>query len=268
MITIRKALLLSSALMAMSAPAATTTYTFGGTGNDVNGVQSSAGKAFQNSTSSTFGGPGVIAFGYFTINDAAITTAATPATLVSAFQNWNTNGTSTFASAGPGTTATRGVFTFNAAARDLQTGGSGEAFQGKTMYAFIGNGTTFTLSTEFLVVKTTYTFDAGESGVAAFLKPLSYAVTAPSGVLLGSQVANVVTSGSDTTTTPGWQTAAPRRGNRPGSGPIYSTARWSANICRLLTKSCPRRSLAASAAASRAAGKGTRCRWAASRPSS
>jgi hypothetical protein len=190
-------------LSAGSLHAATTLYTWTtGTTATSSGIQNSAGLAYQNSVSPSFAGPGVISWGYFNITDAQITAASTAATLVNAFQNWNT-GTGTFAAPGPG--GNRGTFNFNAAARDLQTGGGNEVFQNKNMYVFVGNGTTFALSTEYLVLKTTFTFDPVESGPTAFTKTITSANATP---LFGSAVANVFTTNADVSTTPGWQTAA------------------------------------------------------------
>lgn len=230
MIQIRSLIVLAAGLAAPFAHAATTTYNFGSgsgasvtTGAAVNGIANSAGKAFQNSVDPAFAGAGTIAFGYFNITDAAITAATSSATLITAFQNWNVTAglvgvTSQFAAPGPGATSNRGVFTFNANARNLQTTGGTAAeiaFQDKNMYAFIGNGLTYAASTEFLIIKTNYTFDAAQSGITVFQKPLTYAAT--SSILVGTAVANVYTNGADATagalgtpsaTTPGWQTAA------------------------------------------------------------
>lgn len=201
--SIRNLALIAAGLFAGSVHAATTTYTWTtGTTSTSNGIQNSAGLAYQNSANPSFAGPGVISWGYFNITDAQITAATQASTLVSAFQNWNT-GTGTFAAPGP--TGNRGTFNFNAAARDLQTGGSGEPFQNKNMYVFVGNGATFGASTEFLVLKTSFTFDPAESGPTAFTKTIT---SVNSSALFGSAVANVFTTNADVSTTPGWQTAA------------------------------------------------------------
>ena len=199
---IRNLLLVAAAIFAGNLHAATTTYTWTtGTTATSNGIQNAAGLAYQNSTSASFAGPGVISWGYFNISDAQITGASSASTLVNAFQNWN-GGTGTFAAAGPG--GNRGTFNFNAAARDLQTGGTGDAFQNKNMYVFIGSGATFGTSGEFLVLKTTFTFDAAESGPTAFLKTITTSNATP---LFGSSVANVFTTTADASQTAGWKTA-------------------------------------------------------------
>lgn len=192
-------------LSASLAGAATTAYTFAtGTTATSSGIANSAGVAFQNSANAAFAGPGTIAWGYFTISDAAISSANQASTLISAFQNWNLAGTSVFASPGPGATSNRGTFTFNPSARDLTTIG-GDAFANKNMYVFVGNGNSFAASTEFLVLKTNFTFDPAESGVSLFAKTIN---TGNSTVLIGNQVANVFTTGGDTSQTPGWNTVA------------------------------------------------------------
>ena len=200
---IRNLILVATAIIAGNLHAATTTYTWTtGTTATSNGIQNTAGLAYQNSVSASFAGPGVISWGYFNISDAQITAAASASTLVNAFQNWN-SGTGTFAAPGP--SGSRGTFNFNAAARDLQTGGTGDTFQNKNMYVFIGSGATFAASGEFLVLKTTFTFDPAESGPTAFLKTITAANATP---LFGSAVANVFTTTADASQTPGWQTAS------------------------------------------------------------
>ena len=202
---IRNLMIVAAAIFAGNLHAATTTYTWTtGTTATSNGIQNTAGLAYQNSISASFAGPGVISWGYFNISDAQITGAASASTLVNAFQNWNTAGTGTFAAPGPG--GNRGTFNFNAAAADLQTGGAGAAFQNKNMYVFVGSGATFATSGEFLVLKTTFTFDAAESGPTAFLKTITTSNATP---LFGSAVANVFTTTTDASQTPGWQTAVP-----------------------------------------------------------
>lgn len=198
---IRSLIIVATGVFACSASAVTTLYTFAtGTTDTSNGIVNSAGLAYQNSASASFAGPGVVAFGYFSITDAQITGAASAATLASAFNNWNTAGTNIFASPGPA--GNRGTFTFNAAARDLTTA-TGDTFAGKNMYAFVGNGTTFATSSEMLVLKTTFTFDAAEFGPTAIAKTIT---VGNSSILYGNSVANVFTTTADTSTTPGFQT--------------------------------------------------------------
>jgi hypothetical protein len=191
--------------LAGSVSAVTTTYTWTtGTTATSNGIANSAGLAFQDSTNVSFAGPGSVSWGYFNITDAEITGATSASTLVNAFQNWN-NTIGKFAAPGP--TGNRGTFNFNAAARDLGAGQSGEAFANKNMYVFVGNGTTFGASTEFLVLKTNFTFNPAESGPTAFTKTLSTSTVTD--VLFGTTTTNVFTTNSDASQTPGWRTAAP-----------------------------------------------------------
>ena len=183
--------------------AATTIYTVTtGTSATSNGIANSAGLQFQNASVPAFvsAGPGTVGFGYFNITDAAITAATSGATLVTAFQNWNTNGTGTFNSPGP--TQQRGVFAQTAAARDIVTAG----FDTKNMYVFVGNGTTYANSTEFLVLKSAFLFDQAESGPTAFSKTIT---TANSSILFGTSASDVRTTSADASVTPGWRTAVP-----------------------------------------------------------
>jgi len=202
---IRTTILLAASICASTADGATTLYNFTtGATATANGTQDSSGKAFQNSLNVTFAGAGTVAFGYFSISDAAITAATAVTTLTGSFNNWNTAGTNVFNAPGPGATGARGTYNFNAAARDLTTLG-GDAFAGKFMYAFIGNGLTFAGSTEFLVLKTTFTFNTAESGPTAIVKTIT---AANSSALFGTAVTNVFTTNADVSPTPGWQTAA------------------------------------------------------------
>ncbi len=193
-------------LFAGVAYSATTTYTWtSGTTATSTGIANAAGVAYQNSANVAFAGPGIISWGYFNISDAAITAATSASTLVSNFVNWNTAPVQgTFAAPGPGATSNRGTFNFNAAARDLQPGGTGEDFATKNMYVFVGSGTTFAGSSEFLVLKTNFTFDAGESGPTAFVKTMT---SANSSVLFGTTTTNVFTTGADASQNAGFRTA-------------------------------------------------------------
>jgi len=202
--TIRNLVLLATIGLAPVAYAVTTTYTFTtGTSATSNGIANKDGIAFQNSVSSSFAGPGTIAWGFFSITDSEIIAASSASTLVSAFSNWN-GSTSTFNAPGP--SGARGVFNFNASARDLTVAGpvGGADFAGKNMYVFVGNATSFGASDQFLVLKTTHTFNAAESGPTAFTKTLTRANAT---TLIGTEVANVFTSTADASTTPGWNTA-------------------------------------------------------------
>jgi len=195
--------------------AATTLYTFRtNTGTTNSGITNSAGLQFQNNSTVAFAsaGPGSVAFGYFSITDSAISAATSASTLTTAFQNWNGTTTSTFNS--PGATQQRGTFSVAAAARDMSIG-TGIPFAGKNMYAFVGNGTTFALSTEFLVLKTTFTFDSTQSGITAFTNTITAGTSdglggftgANATVLLGNTALDVRTTSADSSATPGWRTA-------------------------------------------------------------
>lgn len=196
-----------STLFSMTAFGATTIYTVTtGTTATSNGIGDSTGLQFQNnSVPATFtsAGPGTVAFGYFSISDAAITAATSASTLVDNFNNWNTSGTSTFNSPGP--SQQRGVFSITAAARDLTVGG-GTSFDLKNMYVFVGNGTSYANSTEFLVLKLSHTFNSSESGPTAFSKSVNLSTAT---LLFGTADNDVRTTGTDSSVTAGWNTAAP-----------------------------------------------------------
>jgi MYXO-CTERM domain-containing protein len=190
--------LLAASMLAGGLNAATTTYTWTtGTTATSNGIANAAGVQYQNSASPSFAGAGTISWGYFNITDAEISAATSASTLTSAFQNWNST-TGTFAAAGP--SGNRGTFNFNAAARDL----AGSGFSGKNMYVFVGGGSTYALSNEYLVLKTTFTFDPLESGPTAFVKTITNTNATP---LFGTTTSNVFTTTTDSSTTPGWRTA-------------------------------------------------------------
>lgn len=195
-------LLVAAVALCSFANAATTIYTVttGSTATS-SGIANSAGLQFQSASTAAFtsAGPGVVGFGYFNIDDSALSAATNVTTLTSAFQNWNSNGTGAFNQPGP--TQQRGVFSQTAAARDIA--GAGE-FANKFMYVFVGNAATYAASTEFLILKTAFKFDTAESGPTAFAKTVT---TANSSVLVGSQVLDVRTTGTDASATPGWRTA-------------------------------------------------------------
>jgi hypothetical protein len=122
------------------------------------------------------------------------------ASIVSAFTLFGNTGT--FSAAGP--TSTRGVFSIGEPAVTI----AGNAtFLDKNMYLLVGNGTTFANSTELLVLKNSRTFAAADDGVVTGIT-FSF-TTGNSTVLFGTALPNVYTTGSDTSLTPGWATAAP-----------------------------------------------------------
>ncbi len=163
------------------------------------GFANSAGLVFQNSASASFAGPGIVGFGIFTISDAAITGAADAGVLTSSFVGFGTSPTGTFTSAG--LSANAGTFSRNS------TGViAGSQFSNSLIYLFVGNGTTYANSTEFGVFKTTFSFLAADDLIPT---PIVNTVTgANTSVLFGSVAADVKTTGADTTTTPGFRTAA------------------------------------------------------------
>jgi hypothetical protein len=199
-----KTIVMAIALSSTVSSAATTIYTMTtGTTATSSGIANAAGLQFQNSSVPAFtsAGPGSVAFGYFNISDAALTAATSASTLTSAFVNWNTSVQSTSTFNAPGPTQQRGVFSITAAARDITTAG----FDAKNMYVFAGNGTTFANSDQFLILKTSFTFSAADSGPTPFSKTIT---TGNSSVLFGTQVLDVRTTATDSSATAGWNTAA------------------------------------------------------------
>lgn len=162
-----------------------------------NGIGNNAGVAYQNSANASFAGPGVTQFGIFSTD--ALSSATSSATLISAFTPFS--GINTFAAAGPA--GARGTFT-NAAAPFLITGSQ---FAGKNMYLFVGNGSTFVGSTEYLVLKTTFVFNASDDSNP---NPIVNTLTAGnSTVLFGKTSADLRTTTADASATPGFGTVVP-----------------------------------------------------------
>ena len=144
------------------------------------------------------GNPGILGLGIFTISDAQITGATNLSSLVSAFSQFGASGT--FGAAGP--TGNKGLFS-------LATSGTVTAtsFDTKSIYVFVGNGTTFANSTELLILKTIGTsFTAAQDGSPT---PLDITITTANMTLLfGRNLADVKTTTADATTNAGWGTAA------------------------------------------------------------
>jgi hypothetical protein len=70
----------------------------------------------------------------------------------------------------------------------------------------VGNGTTLAESTEFVVLKTTFTFNPAQDAVPT---PETLVITrANTTTLIGTEVDDVRTTNTDSTVTPGWATAA------------------------------------------------------------
>jgi hypothetical protein len=149
------------------------------------------------STFQSPGNPGVVGFGIFTgLTDAQISVTQSPASLISAFVQFGQLGA--FNSAGP--TGQKGLFTRNTA--DIV---SGTAFANKNMYLFVGNGTTYANSTEFLVLKSDALFTAAQDDI-----PTAQTVTltpTSATLLIGRQILDVRTTSGDTSVTAGWGTA-------------------------------------------------------------
>lgn len=185
------ALLLSAGLSQAALYTVTT-----GTAATSNGIGNSAGIAFQNSANASFAGPGVTQFGIFSTDSLSNLTAPQ---LIAAFTAWG--GTNTFAAPGPA--GTRGAFTNAAGARTV----AGSEFAGDQMYVFVGNATTFAASTEFLVLRTNFTFNASDdSNPNPIVNTINFA---NSTVLFGGTVTDLRTTTADASVTPGWITAAP-----------------------------------------------------------
>lgn len=156
------------------------------------------------------GNPGTVAYGVFgtfagpgntglfsSLSDSAIS-AASASTLVSAFQQFGVSGA--FNVAGP--SASKGVFT-----RNTSTTVTGSVFSGLNIYAFVGSGTTFANSTGLLVLKSAALFtDAQDAIPTAQIVTLSNLTTT---LLYGVNLADVRTTGTDASATPGWGTAVP-----------------------------------------------------------
>lgn len=197
-------LLAISAVLAVSASAAS--YTFNnGASSTASGISDLAGNTFQGASTAgvayatgggTAAGPGVVGIGIFSTDSLAGLGASA---LIADFTNL-TGVTNTFATAGA--FGTRG--TFNIAASGVTIAGS--AFENKNMYLFAGNGTTFANSTQFLVVKMALQFLASDDSIptatAETFRPSGG--TAATTLLLGTNVANVQTTNTDASVTPGW----------------------------------------------------------------
>ncbi|MCX6872720.1 MAG: InlB B-repeat-containing protein, partial [Verrucomicrobia bacterium] len=115
------------------------------------------------------------------------------ADLVASFTQY---GNSTAFSAG-GTSGLRSIF-------QVSTSGivTGSVFSGRNIYLFVGNGTSFANSTEFLVVKTAQLFDPAQDSQPTALTFTTRPAT--STLLCGTFVPNVKTTNNDTSITPGW----------------------------------------------------------------
>lgn len=166
-----------------------------GTSATSNGIGNNAGVAFQNSANATYAGAAVTQFGVFSTED--FSTFTTASQFVSAFTAWS--GTGTFAA--PGAFGTRGAFTNAAGANNV----TGSAFNTKNMFLFVGNASSLATSTEFLVLKTNFTFNAADDSTPT---PIVNTITsANSQVLFGGTIADLRTTNADASVTPGFRTA-------------------------------------------------------------
>ncbi|MBN8458707.1 MAG: hypothetical protein J0M04_12805 [Verrucomicrobia bacterium] len=180
-----------------------------GTGATASGIQTQDGWTFRSGTTNVpaaigntyatgggiWGGAGTVAFGIFSTEDFSSFTTAN--NFIAAFTAYGP----TNAFAQNGTTGNRSIFSL--AGTNITIAGTG--FAGKSMYLFAGNGSTFADSTQFLVVKSTFTFNASDDNVAT---PIVQTVRpSNSSVLYGSVVNNVQTANTDTSPTQGWQMA-------------------------------------------------------------
>lgn len=177
-----------------------------GTAATSNGIASSNG-AQNNPTgaalSGTFTGfqspgtPGVVAFGIFSsLTDTQISEVASLSTLVSNFVQFGASGA--FNAAGP--TGQKGLFTRNTSATV-----TGSQFSGKNIYVFAGNGSSFATSTELLVLRSTTLFADSQDAI-----PTAQTVTltpAAATLLFGVNIADIRTTTTDASVTPGWGTA-------------------------------------------------------------
>ena len=200
--------------VALVSPAFSATYTVDmAAGADANGIQDSLGRAFRGGTAAgatlagaaggTSAGPGIIGIGIFSTDNLSELSSSS---LVSSFTSFG--GVTTTFSAGGGSGA-RGLFTFSTTA--AVTGNS--TFLNKNMYLFAGNGATFAASTEFFVLKSNTLFLAADDSVVPFVQAtLGFDGAAKNGTLrgttlFGSTVADMKTTSTDATVTPGFRMA-------------------------------------------------------------
>ena len=195
------------ATIAISSPGAfAALYTVNsGTGSTASGIVDLSGNAFRGGSLSgdvftgtaggTSAGPGVVAFGIFSTDSLSGLTASN---LVSSFTGFG--GAVAFNTAG--TTGNRSVYTNPQGATV-----TGSPFAGKNVYLFAGNGTTLSNSTQFVVAKSAFLFNAADDSLST---PTVYTIRPDnSSILFGTPIANVLTASTDASVTPGWQMASP-----------------------------------------------------------
>lgn len=191
-----------------SANAALYTLNGGTTASAAAGVETMEGRTFRSGTTDgtaftgtnagVSAGPGIVAFGIFSTDN--FSGVLDGAGLVSLFTQF---GSTSYSFASGGTSGQRSIFSIPQSAKITDS-----AFANKAVYFFAGNGTTFAGSTQFLIAKMdTITFVPGDDTANATAPKIISINPANSTALLGSEVANVWTTNSDATQTPGWQMA-------------------------------------------------------------
>jgi len=195
-------------LACMAANATAATYSFkNGTGATAAGIidldggtfrrGTAAGDAFSGAAGGFSAGGGVIAFGIFTTDD--FQGGLDASSLISAFTSLG-NMTTDFGASGP--VGNRSVFSFSPPNVEIE----GSVFEGKNIYMFVGNGSSFIESDQFLIVRSDSLFSAADDEEIA-LTPITFNPET-STVLFGSVVSNVFTADGDTSQTQGWSLAA------------------------------------------------------------
>ncbi|MFZ9937456.1 MAG: PEP-CTERM sorting domain-containing protein [Luteolibacter sp.] len=180
------------ALMMLPSSAALYTVTTG-SGATATGFANSAGLAFQ--SNSTNGLPaGGISVGIFSTED--FTGVSSSAQLLSLFTAYSSGGTFTLA----GPFGNKGFFSL--AGNGVITNSQ---FAGKNMFVLVGNNTNLSLANEFAVVKLSNTFTASDDAVST---PITVSFTTSNSTLLwGNTIADLKTTATDSSVTPGFQTA-------------------------------------------------------------
>lgn len=178
-----------------------------GTTATSNGIAPTSGLLVSNPAASaevgTFTGffsptnPGVYGFGIFGTTDGAITAATSLSSIVNAFTIFGT--TDTFNTGGAPTNQ-RGLF-----AHSQNAVVTGSSFSGKNIYLLVGNGASFGASTQLLVLKNSALFTDAQDAVPT-AQNITFS-TATATLLFGRNLADVKTTGTDASVTPGWGTA-------------------------------------------------------------
>lgn len=158
-----------------------------GNGADASGIADSSGAVFV--------GNGIVGIGSFSSTSFSSFTASD---FVSNFNQFDV--TTAFTPSN--------IFGFQGSFELSTTGTAGTSpFVNEDIFVFVGNGSTFANSTEFLVVDTGVDFDAAADTSDEIVIEITRGNTT---IAFGTPAANVPTvSPTDSTTTPGWQTAVP-----------------------------------------------------------